>query len=104
MHPYAELEIDFLPAEEGGRSSPVDLSEDGPARYRPHLRVRGRSELLGVEVVDGPDDPVDPGTRTSVTVRFLYEPDVRYDALVVGAEVEVLEGPNVVARGRVTRR
>jgi hypothetical protein len=104
MHEYAELSIHFLRTDEGGRSSPVDLSEDGPVRYRPRLRVRGSSEVLDVEVVDGPDDPVEPGTNTSVTVRWRREPEVGYNALVPGAEVELLEGSTVVARGRVTRR
>lgn len=60
--------------------------------------------MLGVQFVDGPDKVVQPGGSTYATVRFVYEPDVCYDALVVGAQFEVLEGSRVVGMGRVTRR
>jgi hypothetical protein len=81
------------------------LSTDAAVLYRPHLRVRGGDgQFLGVEFVDGPDDPVPPGLKTYATLRFLYEPQVCYDALAVGAEFDVMEGGRVVAVGRVTRR
>ena len=99
--PYAEVWVDFVPRDRGGRSTSVALGT--PGLYRPHLRVAG-GELLGVEFVDGPDDPVAPGTGTFATVRFLYEPAVSYAALTEGAEFDVLEGLRVVAHGRVTRR
>jgi type I restriction enzyme M protein len=63
-----------------------------------------RAEYVGVVAGDGPDDPVLPGGSTYATVRFAYEPEVCYDALVVGAQFEVLEGSRVVAIGQVTRR
>jgi hypothetical protein len=59
---------------------------------------------LGVEFVDGPDGPVSPGGSTDATVRFLYEPQVSYDSLVVGAQFEVMEGARVVGTGRVKHR
>ena len=99
--PYAEIWVDFLPMERGGRSAPVDLGT--PGLYRPHLRVAG-GELLGVEFVDGPDDPIAPGTGSFATVHFLYEPAVSYAALIEGADFDLLEGLRVVAHGRVTRR
>jgi hypothetical protein len=102
-HPYAEVWVEFLTAERGGRSTPIHLNEDASSRYRPHFRV-GSGELLGVEFIDGPDDPVAPGANTFATVRFLYEPNVSYSALVQGAEFDVLEGHRVVAHGRVSRR
>lgn len=105
MAGFAEVLIEFLPTEEGGRRTPICLSTDSPAHYRPHLRVRdGDGQMLGVEFVDGPDDPIPPGGSTFATVRFVYEPNVCYDALVVGAEFDVLEGPRVVGVGRITRR
>jgi len=105
MAGFVEILIEFLPTEKGGRRTPICLSTDGPAHYRPHFRVRdGDGEYLGVEFVDGPGDPVPPGGKTCATVRFLYEPAVCYDELVVGAEFEVMEGSRVVAVGRVTRR
>ena len=105
LAPFAEVVVEFLPTERGGRRTPVYLSTDSPAHYRPHFRVcDGDGEYLGGEFVDGPDDPVVPGGSTYATVRFVYEPEVSYDALVVGAQFEVMEGSRVVATGRVTRR
>src|SRR5258708_21141443 len=105
MAGFAEVLVEFLPTEKGGRRTPVCLSTDA-THYRPHFRVRnGDGEMLGVEFVDGPDEPVPPGGRTYATVRFLFEPDVCYDALAVGAEFDVLEGGRrVVGLGEVTRR
>jgi hypothetical protein len=105
MAGFAEVFVEFLPPESGGRRTPVHLSTDSPIRYRPHFRVcQGDGEYLGVEFVDGPDDPVAPGGSMYATVRFVYEPRVCYDALVVGAQFEVMEGSRVVGTGRVTRR
>ena len=97
--------IELLPAEQGGRASPLNLSTDAPGSYRPHFRaLGGDGEMLGIEFVDGPDEPVRPGAGTFATVRFLYAPEVDYSALAVGAAFEILEGARVVGRGRVTRR
>jgi hypothetical protein len=60
--------------------------------------------MLGVEFVDGPNEPVQPGNSTYATAKFLFDPDVSYDALVVGAQFDILEGGRVVGSGRVTRR
>lgn len=76
--------IEFLPTEKGGRRTPICLGTDAPGHYRPHFRVRdGDGDMLGVEFEDGPDDPVLPGGSTYATVRFVYEPEVCYDALIV---------------------
>ena len=97
---FAEVLIEFLPTEKGGRRTPFCLSPDSEAHYRPHFRVcGGDGEFLGVEFVDGPDDLVLPGGSTYATVRFMYEPRVCYDALVVGARFEVMEGARVVGTG-----
>jgi hypothetical protein len=105
MSGFAEVYVEFLPTDKGGRKTPICLSTDVPAHYRPHFRVcNGDGQMLGVEFVNGPDQPIQPGGGTYATVRLIYEPNVCYDALVVGAEFEVLEGPRVVATGRVTRR
>ena len=105
MAGFAEVMIEFLPTEKSGRSTAVCLSADSPIHYRPHFRVRdGDGEYLGVEFVDGPDGLVLPGVSTYATVRFVYEPNVCYDALVVGAEFEVMEGGRVVGTGQVTHR
>ena len=105
MSGFAEVLIEFLPTEKGGRRTAVFLSADSPVRYRPHFRVRdGNGEMLGIEFIDGPDAGVYPGHRTYATVRFVYEPEVSYEDLKVGAEFDVLEGPRIVATGQVTRR
>ena len=99
-YPYAELEIRFLTTEEGGRTQPPCLDDQG---YRPHLRVPPDNAMLGVEFVDGPEGPAPVSVPVFTTVRFLYE-GVDYSALKVGALIEVVEGSRVVARGRVSRR
>jgi translation elongation factor EF-Tu-like GTPase len=105
MAGFAEVLIRFLPAEEGGRRTGVCLSTEVTPHYRPHLRVvDGDGEMLGVEFVDGPDDPVQPGATTYATVQFEFEPAVCYDALVAGAKFQVLEGSRIVGIGEVTRR
>jgi hypothetical protein len=103
MAEIAEVLVEFRPPEKGGRHTPIFLSADSEPHYRPHLRVcDGDGEYLGVEFIGGPDGPVRPGVSTYATVRFIYEPEVCYDALVVGAHFEVMEGPRVVGTGEVT--
>jgi hypothetical protein len=105
MAGFAEVLIELLPTEQGGRRTPICLSTESLTCYRPHFRVRGgNGEMLGVEFVEGPDEPVPPGGSTYATVRFIYEPEVCYDELVLGAEIEILEGGRVVGAGRITRR
>ncbi|MBX3416864.1 MAG: hypothetical protein KF851_04610 [Pirellulaceae bacterium] len=105
MAGLAELYLEFLTTDRGGRRSPISLSANAIAPYRPRLRViDGDQTMLGVEFVDGPDKPVNPGMKTHATVRFLYEPEICYDALSVGARFELLEGSRPVAIGEVTRR
>jgi hypothetical protein len=70
----------------------------------PHLRVLGGTgELLGVAVMDGPDQPISPGENTHATIKALYEPAVSYAELTPGARFEILEGPRVVGHGRILR-
>lgn len=105
MTSFAEVWIAMLPTSENGRTSPVYLGGVDTAHYRPHLVVHGGAgEWLGVEFVDGPRDPLFPGSEAAATVRFMYEPGVSYDTLTPGATFDVLEGPHKVARGRVIRR
>ena len=48
---HVELEVSFLPPDQGGRPIPPWLDAH---RYRPHLRVPPSDEMLGVEFIDGP--------------------------------------------------
>lgn len=99
---WAEVSIQLVPTESGGRPLPLDLCNDRPGQYRPHLRVIGGSpEMLGVAFMDGPDDPIPPGGRTYATIKSLY--NVSYEELVEGARFEILEGPHVVGYGEVVR-
>ena len=100
---WAEVFIELLPTASGGRQTPVDLNNDHPGSYRPHLRVVGGSgEMLGVAFMDGPDEPVSPGESAHATIQGLYS-GVSYQELVEGAQFEILEGARVVGSGRVVR-
>ena len=101
---WAEVLIELLPTDKGGRQAALDLCNDNPGQYRPHFRVIGGSgERLGVAFMDGPDDPILPGERTYATIKSLYEPAIYHSELVEGARFEILEGPHVVGFGTVTR-
>ena len=105
MPGFAEVLVEFTPTDQGGRHLPVLLGEDNTPHYMPHFVVHGGDgTYLGVEFVDGPDDPVMPGGRTYATVRFMYEPDVSYESLIEGATFDIREGGRTVGSGRVTRR
>ena len=102
---WADISIHLLPRESGGRTSSLDLCNDRPGLYRPHLRViDGSGAMLGVAVTDGPDEPIRPGESTQATIKGLSEPNVSYHELVEGARFEILEGENVVGYGDVVRR
>lgn len=98
---YIELKVIFLPLESGVRATPPILDDKG---YRPHLRIPPHEELLGVEFIEGPDEPVEPGVATFASVRLSYYPNMSYAELIFGAEFEIVEGPHVVGHGSVTRR
>ena len=59
---------------------------------------------FGIEFIDGSDQPIAPGQGSYATVRFMYEPQISYDALVEGATFDICEGGRIVGFGRVTRR
>lgn len=100
MSGWAEVYVELYPTESGGRQTPLDLCSDRPGSYRPHFRPLAQpSELIGVEFMDGPDDPVLPGEGTSATVHFLCE----YQALALDAEFEIMEGSRAVGRATITR-
>jgi len=105
MSGFAEVFVEFTATSQGGRRSPVRLGEDAAPHYMPHFVVHdGDGTYLGVEFVDRPDDPINPGDRTYATVRFMYEPEVSYEALVEGATFDIREGGRTIGSGRVTRR
>lgn len=93
--PGAYIEFILFSPEKGGRKTLPHLKDS----YRPHFRV-DNGEYLGVSFIDAVD-PVLFDTNIKAQVNFLYHPKVNYDALQVGVEFEILEGPNVVGCGRV---
>jgi hypothetical protein len=100
---WAEVFIQLLPTESGGRDSPLDLCNDRPGEYRPHLRVvDDGKERLAVAFMDGPDDPIPPGGSTHATITGLYA-TAYYNELVEGARFEILEGARVIGYGEVVR-
>jgi translation elongation factor EF-Tu-like GTPase len=105
MAGFVEVAIELLPPEKGGRRTPICLSSKSSTHYRPHLVVHnGDGEMLGVEFVNGPDEPVQPGDTVFATVQLMYEPRVCYDGLVEGAWFDIREGPYTIGIGRVIRR
>lgn len=103
MKKIVEVLVDFLPTNQGGCRTPIQLGENAPTPYRPHFRVHpGDGAYLAVEFIDGPDESILPGHSTYATVRLIAE--VSYDALVVDTAFDICEGGHVVGSGRVTRR
>jgi hypothetical protein len=93
---HLDVAVTFVPMNEGGRSSaPIARG------YAPHFRVGERGEYLGVRFISG--NELTLGAEVMATVELLY-PWVDYSALVAGAHFQVLEGPNIVATGKVLRR
>jgi translation elongation factor EF-Tu-like GTPase len=90
------VSVEFLPSDEGGRKNPVYLNDGG---YRPHFRVNGNTEYLGVQFLEGPDRIINPNERVTAKVWLMYHPDMFYDKLSEGKEFEILEGAKVVGRG-----
>ncbi len=98
--PQAEVLVWFLLTEQGGRQTPPSLNEPG---YRPHLRVAGDGELLGVEFCGGPAE-ARLGAPAHAKIIMLDYPGVAYEKLAAGAEFEILEGARKVGSGVVTKR
>lgn len=94
--PIIEVSISIYRAEEGGRKRPIIVKV-----YRPHFRVIGKEEYLGVEFINDSYDNIEPGSSYKITVRLMYYPNVSYADLSAGKDFEILEGPNVVGRGYV---
>ena len=102
---YLRIWIELTPTDEGGRSTPLDLSSEWPVVYQPRLRVRGGSgALLAVEFVAGPPDPVRPGSGAFATVRLPESPDPSHAELTSEAEFDLIEGVRIVGHGRVVGR
>lgn len=96
---YVEVQLEFLPTTEGGRSESVNLTQ---GRYRSHFVVAGENEYLGVAFQKGPE-AVRPGDEVTALAALVYA-NADYSALVEGARFDVREGSITVASGCVLRR
>jgi translation elongation factor EF-Tu-like GTPase len=92
--PDIEAEITFVPAEEGGRSTPAFSG------YRPQFYYDGHDWDADQEYPDV--ESVLPGETVRALLRFI-SPDAHLGRLHPGTEFQVREGARIVARGRVTQ-
>ncbi|WP_082076899.1 GNAT family N-acetyltransferase [Microbacterium azadirachtae] len=83
--------------QEGGRRAPAFL--DG--RFRPHVRVSGDDEYLGVIFLGATEGKLHPGEPAPIILQLIYDVD-NYSKLEPGTEFDVLEGLRIVGRGVVT--
>ena len=95
--PTAVVSIRFVSPSADGRAVLPSLTGGW---YRPHLRV-GDGDYLGVAFVDGPEH-ARHDQDIIATIALIYEVD--YTVLQAGVGFDVLEGPHLVATGRVVRR
>ena len=88
--------VQFLSEDEGGRKSLLYLNG-----YRPHFRVIGDTEYLGIQFIEGTDKIINPKEWISSKVYLIYYPNVSYEKLRIGKEFEILEGAKIVGIGTV---
>lgn len=89
--------MEFFTYDEGGKKDFIYLN----GCYRPHFRVIGDTEYLGVQFIEAADEMIVPKEIVEARVCFLYYPNVSYNKLQQGKEFEILEGRRVVGKGRV---
>jgi len=92
-----KVEVIFLSEDKGGRRFIPDLTDGS---YRPHFRVPMSGTLLGIQFYDGPET-ASFNTPLLATVDFIYEPEVNYSSLTLGAKFDILEGYKIVGHGRI---
>lgn len=63
------VSVEFLSTKEGGRKSPIVLI-GGSGGYRPHFRVIGDTEYLGVQFLEGPKRIISPNERIIINYKF----------------------------------
>jgi hypothetical protein len=103
MKPCLDVIVQFIPINNDHRLRQfyINGGSNYERGYSPHFRVMGDKEYLGIEFIQGPDRPVNPGELVVAKVRLMYYPDVSYNKLKVGEEFEILEGKQVVGIGHV---
>jgi hypothetical protein len=103
MKPCLDVIVQFVDMGKGNRLRQFYINGGGGHRagYSPHFRVLGDDEYLGIQFIEGPDMPVNPGEFATAKVWLMYHPNVSYDKLEVGREFEILEGSVIVGVGCV---
>jgi hypothetical protein len=94
--PRINVSFTFFSPEKGGRRSPIFLNS-----YRPHLRVIGDTEYIGVQFNENPNKGIAPDVKFDTEVTLLYFPDVSYKKLRHETGFEILEGAKVIGKGKV---
>ena len=114
--PRLECSILFLPANEGGRLSPLRPGALSGNHYRPHLVIGDiaqrkalvadgnhvTEEYIGVAFHDGPPIP-EAGVEMKVVLTLMFYPHPMYEKLRSGVTFTVREGPQIVGYGTVGR-
>lgn len=114
--PLVECSVVFLPASEGGRTSPFSEGALSGNAYRPHLVIgeptqghamvvngnRLIGEYIGVAFHEGPAVPR-VGAEMIVVLTLMYFPNRMYDQLKPGVTFTLREGAQVVGYGTVRR-
>lgn len=92
--PHLSAEVHFLPAVEGGRSSPVYSG------YRGQFHHKCGYDIADVEWYIIDVECLAPGETGSCHIWFV-NPDVHLPLIELGDTFEIREGKRVVASGRI---
>ena len=92
--PDIEVEITFVPTEQGGRKSPAFSG------YRPQFYYDGHDWDALHEYPDV--ESVSPGQTVRALLRF-NRPDMHTGRVHPGMEFQIREGSRVIGHGRVTK-
>jgi hypothetical protein len=113
---HIECSVVFLPASEGGRTSPFPSGALSGDTYRPHLVIgdpaqrrpvvadgnRLIGEYISVAFHHGPAVP-QIGVEMTTVLTLMYFPHPMYDKLAPGVTFTVREGAQIVGYGWVNR-
>lgn len=97
LSPWLNVTVEFMPI----------IGKDGSERhfhlneYRPHFRVTGDSEYLGISFFDCPQSLVRPSELVDAKVSLIYYPNVPYEKLKDGQTFDIIEGRKIVGKGTV---
>ncbi|WP_059173097.1 hypothetical protein [Bacillus sp. FJAT-27445] len=103
--PWLDVVVEFFSPEEGGNNLIClgdylygDRFVNG---YRPHFRIKGETEYLGIMFINGPQGLIKPNEKVNAKVWLSYYPEISYEKLINGAEFEIMEGARIAGTGKV---